>query len=163
MVGLNIDFDFTDLEDGMDDFLTGIISRLVEAGEAGYNKAVSSGLYQNITGNLRSSIGYVVAVDGAIIKEGGFVKIKGGGPVGRLVGFSTKQGDIVSFWAKGRSGDGSLGSKQGLEYARSLAKSTSGYTLIVVAGMDYASYVNSKGYDVFDSAEIDVRILLGKE
>ena len=25
--------------------------------------------------------------------------------------------------------------------------------LIVVAGMDYASYVNSRGYDVMDSAE----------
>ncbi|WP_155923469.1 hypothetical protein [Bacteroides sp. 14(A)] len=38
-----------------------------------FSKAVVDGNYQNITGDLRSSIGYVIAYNGKIIKEGGFL------------------------------------------------------------------------------------------
>lgn len=55
------------------------IDRLIQAGEAAVQKAVVDGNYQNITGDLRSSIGYVIAYNGKIIKEGGFYKIQGRG------------------------------------------------------------------------------------
>ena len=71
-----------------------------------------------------------------------------------------KRGNSPVLGWRGKSGDGSDGSRQGLEYARSLACKSKGFTLIVVAGMDYASFVNSKGLRVIDDAEITVRTML---
>ena len=113
-------------------------------------EAIKIGDYEDITGTLRSSIGYVIAYDGKIIKEGGFYKIQGRGENMQKVEFTTKAGKNVSFWAKGKFGDGSNGSKVGLEFARSKIYTT-GYSFVLVAGMEYASYVSSKGYDVLDS------------
>lgn len=79
------------------------IDRLIQAGEAAVQKAVVDGNYQNITGDLRSSIGYVIAYNGKIIKEGGFYKIQGRGNNMQKVEFTTKDGKQVSFWAKGNS------------------------------------------------------------
>ncbi len=156
-----VKYDFSDISKAMDEFYNEIIAYLVELGESAYKTAVDSGKYQNITGNLRSSIGYVITMNGKIVKEGGFTKIQGRGINYQKVDFTTKNEKVVSFWAKGKSGDGSEGSKQGLEYARSLAlQLTKGFTLIVVAGMDYASYVNSKGLDVIDTAEAKVITML---
>lgn len=66
------------------------------------------------TGNLRSSIGYVIAVDGRIIRTGGFSQIL----------------------------NGAEGPTEGRKFAKEMADSHPGkYVLIVVAGMNYASYV----------------------
>ena len=47
------------------------------------------------------------------------------------------------------------GRTTGLSYARSLVgKFPKGIVLIVVAGMNYASYVSAKGYNVLDSSEL---------
>ena len=126
------------------------IDRLIQAGEAAVQKAVVDGNYQNITGDLRSSIGYVIAYNGKIIKEGGFYKIQGRGNNMQKVEITTKDGKQVSFWAKGKFGDGSHGSKEGLEFARSKV-SSSGYSFVLVAGMEYANHVSSKGFNVLDS------------
>lgn len=126
------------------------ITRLIKAGETACQEAIKKGSYGNITGNLRSSIGYIIAYDGKIIKEGGFYKVQGHGDNMQNVEFTTKDGKNVSFWAKGKFGDGSDGSKKGLEFARSKIDTT-GYSFVLVAGMEYASYVSSKGFDVLDS------------
>lgn len=127
------------------------ITRFIEAGEIACQKAIKSGNYENITGNLRSSIGYIIAYNGRIIKEGGFYKIQGYGDNMQKVEFTTKDGRNVSFWAKGKFGDGAEGSQKGLELARLKVKGKKGYSFILVAGMEYASFVSSKGYDVIDS------------
>lgn len=129
------------------------MNRLIEAGEISCQEAIKSGTYENITSNLRSSIGYVIAYDGKIIKEGGFHKIQGHGENMQKVEFTTKEGKNVSFWAKGKFGDGSEGSRKGVELARSKVKA-SGYSFIFVAGMEYASFVSSKGYNVIDSGAL---------
>ena len=129
------------------------LKRLIEAGEEAVKDAIMFGDYQNQTGNLRSSIGYIIAFDGIVIKEGGFHKIQGYGVNMQKVNFTTKSGKNVSFWAKGKFGDGSEGAKKGLDFARSKISGTTGYAFILVAGMEYASYVSSKGYDVVDSAK----------
>ena len=50
---------------------------------------------------------------------------------------------------------GKLGASTGRQLAEELAsKALKGYALIVVAGMDYAAAVESKGYDVLASAEM---------
>ena len=79
------------------------------------------------TGNLRSSIGYVIVVDGEVVMESSF--------------------DVVK--------DGAEGAEQGRKFAHSLAqKFPKGICLIVVAGKNYAKYVSARGYDVLDSAEL---------
>lgn len=95
--------------------------------------------YSDWTANLRSSIGYVVAIDGRIVSKSDFAH------------------------EKGEKGNGAEGSKEGLRYARELAaKYPKGAALIVVAGMNYASYVQRKGYDVIASAELLAEQLLSQ-
>lgn len=137
------------------------INRLIEIGEMACQEAIIGGNYENITGNLRSSIGYIIAHDGRVIKEGGFHKIQGHGENMQKVSFTTKDGKSVSFWAKGQFGDGSEGSRKGLEFARSAIKETSGFSFILVVGMEYASFVSSKGYDVVDSGTLTLKKLIG--
>lgn len=49
---------------------------------------------------------------------------------------------------------------EGQAYAEELSRTTHGKAVLVVcAGMNYASYVSAKGYDVLDSAELESRRL----
>lgn len=85
--------------------------------------------FKDQTSNLVSSIGFVLAKNGEVISMGGF-EAKGG-----------------------PNGDGSEGVKKGKEYAEELARSVGkGYVLIVVAGMNYASYVEAKSYNVLTAS-----------
>ena len=150
---------------GLDEYQKAVeehyIQRLAEAGEAACQEAVIRGKYQNITGNLRSSIGYVIGYNGKVISEGGFHKVQGRGENCQRVTFTTRNGKKVDFWAKGKYGDGSEGSRKGLELAHSIISKTSGYSYVIVSGMEYASYVNSKGYDVMDSAKLKIKKMIG--
>jgi len=84
--------------------------------------------YIDRTGNLRSSIGYVVAVDGKVVEGGRFPSIKEGGE----------------------------GAGQGEAFASEVVvrEFPHGVVLVVVAGMNYASHLSARGYDVLDSAEV---------
>lgn len=104
------------------------IYKLSYIGEHVVNTAKIKGGYHNQTGNLRSSLGYIISIDGEIVKIGGFEVTK----------------------------DGYDGVKGGEALAQALAKTSKGITLIVVAGMHYAVYVSAKGLDVLDSAEIEL-------
>ena len=94
----------------------------------------------------------MIGYDGKVIREGGFHKVQGRGENYQRVTFTTQNGKNVDFWAKGKFGDGSEGSRKGLEMARSIISGTQGYSFVIVAGMEYGSYVNSKGDDEMDSA-----------
>ena len=107
-----------------------IIYNLSVVGEKVLNKARSTNSYKDQTGNLRSSIGYVIAVDGEIVQMSSFAPSDNGT-------------DRVTGQAAGRA------------FAEELVrKFPYGIVLIVVAGMNYASYVSAKGYDVLDSSEL---------
>jgi hypothetical protein len=80
--------------------------------------------FHDITGNLRSSIGYMVFVNGTAIHSW-FDQVK----------------------------EGSEGAKAGEALARKVGESQQGVCLVVTAGMNYALYVESKGKDVITSAE----------
>lgn len=102
-----------------------IIMRLSRLGEMCVNKAKSSDQYKDRTGNLRSSVGYVIVHNGKIV-NGKFGVVK----------------------------DGSYGMQQGQSLAYELAaRNTIGFALIVVAGMNYALYVEATGRDVLTTAE----------
>lgn len=115
------------IEERMNRLKEAIIYNLCAIGEKVRNEAIENGSYTDRTKNLRSSVGYVVVVDGKVYKASEFGK-PDGNSVGRTAGQS---------------------------YARSLAgKFPKGIVLIVVAGMNYASYVSAKGYNVLDSSEL---------
>jgi hypothetical protein len=107
----------------MTEFDSAIISRFSLIGEQFVIDARSSGSYKDQTGNLRSSIGYMVL----------------------------KNGKPVSI-SNHRSSSRSLGSKGKItkdKFLLELAKSyPTGYVLICVAGMEYAAAVESRGKDV---------------
>lgn len=81
--------------------------------------------FHDQTGNLRSSIGYVVVKDGKPVNVS-FGAVKGGHA-------GVNEGQRLAL---------QIGSKQ-----------TEGYALVVVAGMNYAVHVESKGRDILTSAE----------
>ena len=98
-----------------------ILLRLQRIGEQFVTDARNNGSYTDRTGNLRSSVGYVVLRNGEQYSKGGFEKIKAGGK-----GVET-------------------GNRIVLEAA---TKFPVGLVLIVVAGMNYAAAVEAKGRDV---------------
>lgn len=104
-----------------------IIYNLSYVGEQCLTEARSTNSYKDQTGNLRSSIGYIIVKDGKVIRQSDFAVVR----------------------------KGSEGKSEGEKFARSLAsKFPDGIVLIVVAGMNYASCVSAKGYNVLDSAEL---------
>ena len=116
------------LNKGIEELINETIYKLSYIGEHVVNTAKLSGKYENQTNNLRSSIGYIISIDGEIVRQGEFNVVK----------------------------DGENGTKSGEALAQALAKTSKGITLIVVAGMHYAVYVSAKGLDVLDSAEIEL-------
>lgn len=103
-----------------------LIRTMLYCAEEITNAARSTDSYRDRTGNLRSSVGCIVIVDGKIIQEYGFEQVN----------------------------SGVQGTTDGKEFAYSLAdRFPKGIAIIAVAGKEYASYVADKGYDVLDSAE----------
>lgn len=115
-----------------------VVRNLAYIGEKCVNAARSTDSYKDQTGNLRSSIGYVIVEDGNII-------------------------NMSDFTASDKGTDRVTGQKTGKSYIKELAaKFPRGYCLIVVAGMNYACYVSAKGFDVLDGSELLADSLVSK-
>ena len=117
-------FDFGQIDKKIDGFVFDKNSRMRQAlhyvGITFMDNAKSHATFTDQTGNLRSSIGYSVLLDGKVIDE---MFDKGD----EDVNYSVRK---VVDTALGEIGD------------------VSGYVLIGFAGMEYAAAVESKGYDV---------------
>ena len=97
------------------------------------NKTPAEGSFIDQTGDLRSSIGYVVA----------------------------KNGDILTAKFEGKTAEGKA---QGQKIADEvLRKNPVGIILVVVAGMEYACAVESKGKDVITGSIPAAKALLKKK
>lgn len=107
-----------------------IVLRFQQIGEEAVTIAREMGTYHDITGNLRSSIGYLILVDGKPVITG-----------------ESKQ-------YAGSQGDGSKGVAETQQLMQKLkAKYPWGIVLILCAGMEYAAFVeNVKHKDVLTSA-----------
>lgn len=104
-----------------------LVRQLLYCAEEIINAARSTNSYKDRTGNLRSSLGCVVAVNGRVVGQRGFIPVL----------------------------NGAEGAEDGKRYVRELAALyPRGIVLIAVAGKNYAAYVSAKGYDVMDSAEL---------
>lgn len=105
-----------------------IIAALKRLGEECIEVARNQGNYIDQTGNLRSSIGYILLVNGVIV--------------------------IEDFKSASKDQD-KKGVQTGKSFAEEMAKNyPNDYVLIVVAGMNYAAAVESKSRDVLTSSEI---------
>ena len=105
------------------------IARLQRLGEMCLVEARTNKGYMMQTGALLSSTGYEVFVDGVAIHS---------------------QFDAASG---AESNAAETGIKTGQSIAESIGKGTKGIALVVVAGMNYAAYVEARGYNVLSSAE----------
>lgn len=86
------------------------------------------------TGNLRSSIGYMVTYNGKEVFTNGFIQ------------------------TTAPEGNGNEGQTEGKRYIEGLkGTNTEGFALVVVAGMNYAEFVEAKGKDVLAGAELHAR------
>ena len=100
---------------------------LQAGGEKFIEVARRSGSYKDQTGNLRSSIGYIIAKDGEVVKE--------------------------NFKESDKGTDKTTGKYKGRRLAEEVSMShTGGYILVGVAGMEYAAAVEAKGYEVISGA-----------
>lgn len=112
------------------------LRRLAYIGEAAVVKARERGSYTDRTGNLRSSVGYVVLDDGKQVRQGKPAEYK-------------NASDGPKQWRK-------LTDAVRSQYP-------SGLVLIVAAGMHYAAYVeNIHGRDVLASAELEAEKLFNQ-
>lgn len=110
------------------DELDAIVDSLYEIGLSAVNTIRQNHSYKDQTGNLTSSVGCAVVVDGEIMQISGFEAIK-----------ST----------------GEQGAREGRSYVQSLASQfPTGITLIVVAGMNYAAYVERRGIGGMTGGEL---------
>lgn len=129
------------LEEAIDRRVKAIVNIFCYVGEQVVNIARKTELkgndFTDRTGNLRSSTGYIVAVDGKVAQMSSFESIR----VGRA--------------------RGSDGASKGKAFAKELIREfPTGIVLIVVAGMEYAAYVSDRGYDVLTSAELQAEHLV---
>lgn len=110
-----------------------IVNVLCDVGEQCIIEARNNGDYEDQTGNLRSSIGYAVLMNGQVIQSDHVEKIK----------------------------NGDEGVSEGIKYLQSRIKKASkkGVRLIVTAGMNYAEYVETKKV-VLSSAELKAPVLV---
>lgn len=132
-MGIKANFTREDVRKRFDAFLSEIekkqIDRLKKLGEMCLIEARNSKGYMMQTGALLSSTGYQVFVDGVAVHT---------------------QFDAAS---SAESGAAATGMKAGQGIAERVGKGTKGVALVVVAGMNYAAYVEAKGYNVLSSAE----------
>ena len=132
-MGIKAKFTQDDVRKRFDAFLNEIekkqIARLQRLGEMCLVEARTNKGYMMQTGALLSSTGYEVFVDGVAIHS---------------------QFDAASG---AESNAAETGIKSGQNIAETIGKGTKGIALVVVAGMNYAAYVEAKGYNVLSSAE----------
>lgn len=104
-----------------------IINVFMYVGEICVNEARANGGYTDQTGNLRSSVGYVVLHNGRVVSSMNFEQVK----------------------------QGSTGVKNGEKFIKQLiGQFDTGFALIVVVGMEYAAYVEARGLNVLASSEL---------
>ena len=130
-MGIEASFSIEDVRGRFNDFLEEVQNMQIEIaqelGEMCVTHARSIPFeqgFQDQTGNLRSSIGYTVFVDGIAIHSV-YNEVKGG----------------------------TIGVAKGKELAAKVGERTKGVCLVVTAGMNYALHVESRGRDVIASAE----------
>ena len=110
-----------------------LIRTLKWVGENVISVARGTQSYKDQTGNLRSSIGAIIVVNGHVEWQTSFNSVR----------------------------QGQQGAQDGKDFARELiGEFPRGIALICVAGKNYAVHVANRGLDVLDSAELEAEKLM---
>ena len=140
-MGITPTFKMSDVRKRFDAFLIEVEKAQIEAlqkiGEmcVAHAREIPSDIgFNDQTGNLRSSIGYVIFRDGVAIRS--------------------NYEQVL---------EGNEGVQKGQQLAEEIGTQTKGLSLVVTAGMQYATYVEAKGRDVLSSAELLAQRELPKE
>lgn len=128
------------LELGRGKLIDLLVKNMCYIGEQCIKIAREMGDYNDITGNLRSSIGYIVLSNGTVKQYGAPVQ------------------------KSGKVGDGNAGVAAGNELLEKLkTEYPYGVVLILCAGMEYAAFVeNVRGKHVLIDAELEAQRLIDK-
>lgn len=123
---------------GRGQLIDALVKTMCYIGETCIKIARETGDYNDITGNLRSSIGYIVLSSGTVKQYGAPVQ------------------------KSGKTGDGSAGVAAGNELLTKLkAEYPYGVVLVLCAGMEYAAFVeNVRGKHVLIDAELEAQRLI---
>jgi hypothetical protein len=124
--------------------------------------------YKDRTGNLRSSIGFVIYDNGEKASSYFQAEPVAAGVVQEEYSYETKEGIKTAVREVATGGDGEEGKKSGEELADDIAKGLpNGIVAVIVAGMDYALWVesgggkgNKKGRDVISGPCLNLKSLL---
>lgn len=111
------------------------IEWLCVLGERVVKYARENGNYTDQTSNLRNSIGYIVVQSNKVVHDS-------------FVGQTPPRNDHQS------QADAEMAHQYGLNYAKQIGATLGGYKtyLVWVAGMEYARYVEAKGFDVIQGS-----------
>ncbi|MDR2139778.1 MAG: hypothetical protein LBP50_09555 [Tannerella sp.] len=123
--------------------------------------AKSLDTYKDRTGNLRSSIGFAIYDGGE--KVNGYFQAEPvpEGAVREVYSYKTKEGMKTGSREVKTGGDGEEGVKSGQELADGIAGGfPDGIVAVIVAGMDYALWVESNGLDVITGSCLGLKSLL---
>lgn len=120
--GLTPMFNARQIQSVFDQFLSDVDGKTLQSlqylGEEFINKARMNGTYKDDTGNLRSSIGYIILKDGRVMES-----------------------NFIGDKAEGKEKGQDFAKEVSFLYP-------SGWVLIGVAGMEYAASVEAHNYDV---------------
>lgn len=139
-----------------------VLERLCMIGERCVEIARNNGDYNDITGNLRSSIGYLVLYNG-VEYQSAITEPTNVAPGFRVVKRTRKDGKEYTAKQKigGSGAEGTKAAKSLLDKLKS--KYPRGCVLIVCAGMNYAAYVeNVHGKRVLVDAKLKAEQLADK-
>lgn len=133
-----IDEVLQEIGDDLQKLRQAVILEMIYTGEEAVKLQRGSHGYLDQTGNLTSSIGYIVLDHGQVVKMSNFAQVK------------TRQ--------RGRPKGSKSGSAIGRQAAAELAKkyASDDLALVIVAGMDYASHVEARGMNVIDTAQLHI-------
>jgi len=107
------------------------LSKVLERGvELVRNKITNGKAYDDHTGNLRSSTGFIIYKDGKVVHT------------------SFKESPVGT--------DRVTGVKEGLQVALDVLRESTGWGVVLVSGMEYSSWVESRGFDVLKGAYINL-------
>ena len=145
-MGIRVSYDMNavraEMEQEVRKSIESVVDALASVGDeivSGIVDSVSSS-WRDRTGNLRSSVGYIVSLDGVEMRRGGF----------RLYDGPERASTLKD------------GSQVGAAFAVSLlADHPEGLALVIVAGMEYASHVEAvENRTVLAQAELDAPALV---
>jgi hypothetical protein len=120
--------------------------------------------YKDRTGNLRSSIGYAIYDSGKRVASFFQENPVAPGVIREKYKYKTKEGVKTGVRDVETGGSGAGGTKGGKKLADEVGRYfPDDIVAVIVAGMDYALWVESNGLDVISGSCLELKSLLGEK